>query len=257
MSHSPSPKYTPVKTPRAFEHVCDQIRAQLASGALKPGDKLPPERDLALQFGVSRNVLREALRSLEIAGLIGLKKGGSGGSFISGGDPKLVSRAFQDMLYAGTLSLSELTEARTLILENIIRLACERATEEDLKLLEENVELTEQFSNAHDFDRRFETSIKFYRLLAASSKNQVLVIASNAMSEIFNEFIKTSPTRPQVQQLIESRRRFMNFLRARDAIKATREMTTYLAGLHQHVLSLAKEAEDQRSTSPINSPAAE
>jgi GntR family transcriptional repressor for pyruvate dehydrogenase complex len=252
MSQRPSPTYVPVKSPRAFEHVCDQIRAQLASGALKPGDKLPPERELAMRFGVSRNVLREALRSLEIAGLIGLKKGGSGGSFILGGDPRLVARAFQDMLFAGTISLSEFTEARTLVLENIIRLACERASEEDFKTLEANVDLTEEYSRVQDYDRRFDTATEFYRLLAASTKNQVLVVASDALTEILQEFLKSTANRPKLYHLIESRRRFMKHLRARDSAKASREMTTYLAGLHQHILSImeGKSLQSEESEPP-------
>ena len=63
---------------RTFEEICERIREQLALGVLKPGDKLPRERDLAEQLGVSRNVLREALRSLEMAGLLRLQKGVKG-----------------------------------------------------------------------------------------------------------------------------------------------------------------------------------
>src|SRR6185295_4418568 len=66
--------FRPVATRRAFEEITAQIRDQLARQSLKTGDRLPPERDLADQFGVSRNTLREALRSLEIAGLLELKK---------------------------------------------------------------------------------------------------------------------------------------------------------------------------------------
>ena len=57
--------FSPVKVRRAFEAVCDSIRAQVAGGQLKPGDRLPPDRLLASQLGVSRMAVREALRSLE------------------------------------------------------------------------------------------------------------------------------------------------------------------------------------------------
>lgn len=72
-------RFQPVYVRRAFEEICERIREQLALGVLKPGDKLPRERDLAQQLGVSRNVLREALRSLEMAGLLRLQKGVKGG----------------------------------------------------------------------------------------------------------------------------------------------------------------------------------
>src|ERR1700721_1101567 len=78
--------FRPIRTRRAFEEICERIREQLALGVLKPGDKLPPERDLAQQLGVSRNVLREALRTLEMAGVLRLQKGVKGGAFVREGD---------------------------------------------------------------------------------------------------------------------------------------------------------------------------
>ena len=73
----------------AKQRVCrgERIRHQLSIRALRPGDKLPAERELAVQFGVSRSALREALRSLEIAGIVELRKGVKGGAFIRPGDP--------------------------------------------------------------------------------------------------------------------------------------------------------------------------
>jgi GntR family transcriptional repressor for pyruvate dehydrogenase complex len=230
------PVYRPVKTPRAFENVCDQIRAQLESGALQHGDKLPPERELAERFGVSRNVLREALRSLEIAGLISLKKGGTGGSFITGGDPKIVTRAFKDVLVTGGMSLSEFTEARILILNDVIRLACDRATEEDFLALENNIQRTDELTQSGDAQGRLELAEEFYRLLAAAGKNQVLGVAIDALTEILLRFLESADN-PHISLLIDSRKQFMKHLRARDFLKASKAMSTYLAGLHQHILT--------------------
>jgi len=64
-----------VKSARLFEEICDQVRSRLSQGRIRPGDKLPPERTLADQFGVSRAAVREALRALEVSGLIELRKG--------------------------------------------------------------------------------------------------------------------------------------------------------------------------------------
>ena len=93
-----APTFRPIHTRRAFEEICERIREQLALGVLKPGDKLPPERDLAQQLGVSRNVLREALRSLEMAGVLRLQKGVKGGAFIQEGDTSRMNGVMRDML---------------------------------------------------------------------------------------------------------------------------------------------------------------
>jgi len=125
---------------RAFEEICERIRAQLAAGKLKPGDKLPPERELALKLGVSRAAVREALRSLEIAGVVGLHKGARGGAFILKGDPDLVTRSIRDMFHLGRISLDNLTEARTMIMQVAIQLASERIRPTTVAALERNVD---------------------------------------------------------------------------------------------------------------------
>jgi DNA-binding FadR family transcriptional regulator len=79
---APAISFGPVRSTRLFEEICDQIRGQLSLGKIGPGDKLPAERDLADQFGVSRSAVREALRTLEVSGLIELRKGPKGGAFM-------------------------------------------------------------------------------------------------------------------------------------------------------------------------------
>ena len=97
-----------VKTRRVFEEICEQIRQRLATGALKPGDKLPAERELALEFKVSRPAVREALRTLEISGIVSLQKGVKGGAFIRDGNPGLLTQSLQDLMILGRVSLRSL-----------------------------------------------------------------------------------------------------------------------------------------------------
>src|SRR6476659_6827129 len=127
-----APSFQPIQMRRAFEEICDRIRAQIAAGTLRPGDKLPPERELAEQLGVGRNALREALRSLEIAGIVRLQKGAKGGAFIQAGDTSRMDEVVRDMLSLGSISVAELTEARLHIQDLVVRLACDRATAADL-----------------------------------------------------------------------------------------------------------------------------
>src|SRR5258708_26479016 len=141
---SPIPlKFRPIHTRRAFEEICERIREQLALGVLKPGDKLPPERDLAQQLGVSRNVLREALRSLEMAGVLRLQKGVKGGPFIQSGDTTRMNALIRDMLSLGTISVRELSEARIHVLDLAVRLACANARQAEFEGLEANIGRTD------------------------------------------------------------------------------------------------------------------
>jgi GntR family transcriptional repressor for pyruvate dehydrogenase complex len=230
-----APTFEPIHTRRAFEEVCDRIRAQIAAGKLRPGDKLPPERELALQLGVGRNALREALRSLEIAGIVRLQKGTKGGAFIQAGDTSRMDEVVRDMLSLGSISVAELTEARVHIQDLVVRLACERATAADLAALAANIDRTEEVTAAGEYLERVECSREFYRLLVAAAHNQVLTMMVRSVTEILMQFVYTRVAgggKPQ-PRLVEKRREFLAALRARDAELATRLMRSHLASVHR------------------------
>jgi DNA-binding transcriptional regulator YhcF (GntR family) len=116
-----------VKTTRVFEEICEQIRRRVASGRLKPGDKLPAERELALEFRVSRPAVREALRSLEMSGLISLQKGVRGGAFIRPANSEALNQTLKDAVALRQLPRSKCVEAIRVIGRAIIELACDRS----------------------------------------------------------------------------------------------------------------------------------
>ena len=230
-----APTFAPIQTRRAFEEVCERIRAQIAAGALRPGDKLPPERELALQLGVGRNALREALRSLEIAGVVRLQKGAKGGAFITEGDGGRMDELVRDMLSLGSISVAELTESRIHIQDLVVRLACERATRADLDALDANIERTERMTADGRYLDRVECSREFYRLLVAAAHNEVLAMMVRAVTEILMQFVYTRVAaggKPQ-PRLVEKRRAFVTALRAHDAETATQLMRSHLASVHR------------------------
>jgi len=142
-----------VQPHRTFEVVSDRIRDKLARGELRPGDKLPAERELAAQLGVSRSAVREALRSLEVNGVVQLKKGVKGGAFIVGGSPERMAQAMQDLVSIDAITLKDLTEARILLLDGVVRLAVARMDEGDLAALTANIDRTEAVIDADTLAR--------------------------------------------------------------------------------------------------------
>ncbi|NOW48744.1 DNA-binding FadR family transcriptional regulator [Novosphingobium sp. SG751A] len=226
------PNFAPIKTQRTFEVICEQIRARLANGSLKTGDKLPAERELALEFQVSRSALREALRSLEMAGIIRNTKGVKGGSFIQAAEPDRIIQAMQDYVHLGNVSLEELTEARLATLDIIVRLACERATEADLAELEAIAERTKQESSV---EARYECAAQWYEVLARATKNRIYGIFVNSLSSILHEFVQGPDYQTLQETLIDSRMRLIRHLRKRDAEAAALEMRKHLERIHRHV----------------------
>jgi DNA-binding FadR family transcriptional regulator len=232
-SKSPALVFQPISRPRAFEEICDRIRHQLSIGALQPGDKLPAERELAQQLGVSRSALREALRSLEIAGIVVLRKGVTGGAFIRPGDPTTMTRVMQDLVHLGSISLADLTEARVMIQTAVVRMACERATEADIEKIAENIENTAEMTRLGRHEDRLRFAMEFYRLLALSTRNEIMTMLVDALTVILLRFLSGIRNGAPQPGLIESRRRFLRHLKARDAAKASREIELHLTKLHK------------------------
>ena len=228
-------QFRPIRTRRAFEEICERIREQLALGLLKPGDKLPAERDLAQQLGVSRNVLREALRSLEMAGVLRLQKGVKGGAFIQEGDGSRMNDVMRDMLSLGSISVRELSEARMDVLDLVVRLACASARQGDFEALEANIERMELATREGRLLDRVECSREFYKLLAAATENKVIAMIMDSVTEIHMRFVyaKAASSGVAMPRLAEKRRQFLSALRARNVSVATRLMRAHLEAVQR------------------------
>ncbi|RJR43959.1 MAG: FadR family transcriptional regulator [Desulfobacteraceae bacterium] len=114
------------------EKVVTQIKKLIFSKGIREGQKLPPERELTELFGVSRVVIREALKSLEQSGLIEIRKGKSGGPFVVNNQYMPLFQISCDLMKAGALTLSHFYEARIAIECSVVRLAARKATAKDI-----------------------------------------------------------------------------------------------------------------------------
>jgi GntR family transcriptional repressor for pyruvate dehydrogenase complex len=223
----------PISPQRIYQEVASQLRRTISEGKLKPGDKLPAERNLAQMFGVSRNTMREALRALELSGLLELKLGSAGGAFVMPGSSNAVVNGMRDLYFLGAITPEHLTEARVSVSSAVIRMACERMTDEDIALLEHNIALAAQSDKTGNFEDRTKHHQAFHVLLAKATHNPILLATAEGIMEITRQFVKAiGPTEDQTYTL-PSRRRLLGHLRKRDAEKAVKEMTSALTKLHQ------------------------
>ena len=229
--------FQPVKSRRVFEEVADQVRKHIAAHNLRPGDKLPPERDLADQLGISRNGVREALRALEIAGVISLKPGLHGGAYISHGDPSHVSRSLRDQFSLGALTLETVTEARRWICPMVVRAVCERATEADLAAMEENVALADHLYHDGEWDQKIVVQVDFHNLLARATKNPVIEILMESLSGITLELARRIGPE-KCRDSIKSRYRLLAHIRERNAEAAAQEIDNHLRELQKRYLAV-------------------
>jgi len=217
---------------RPADHIQAQIRKLIASRKLKAGDRLPTERELAEQFVVSRNTVRQAIRSLADGGLLEVKKGATGGAFIRGGGAAAVRAGLADLYSLGTIQPSHLTETRILIGVEVVRLACERHTDEELAELERNVELADEAAKAGDAPRRTAFNLEFYRILARMTQNPLLEIVTDAVMTITLRFVEDF-MRTSNATVMPFRRKLLEDLRRRDADAAAERMREHLLRLQK------------------------
>src|SRR5215475_4210004 len=128
----------PVKSIRIYEEIVRQIKSMIAEGRLKSGDQLPPERDLAEKFVVSRTSVREALRALESLGLIEIRAGE--GTFVREVSVEALIEPLALVMLSQREAIGELFEARRLLEPAIAALAAERSTPDELHEMERILE---------------------------------------------------------------------------------------------------------------------
>ena len=170
-----------VRRPR--EQVEETIREAILSGDLKSGEMLPPEAELARQFGVSRTTLREALRVLSSQHLIRKVPGARGGNFVQAVDYKFLGRNLMDsmanLMALGRVDFEEVAQVRQFLEVPSVRLSAETRSEADLaelrSILDQQRTLSVDAPEVPDLDRRFHIAI------ARSSGNRVLASLVSAL----------------------------------------------------------------------------
>jgi GntR family transcriptional regulator, transcriptional repressor for pyruvate dehydrogenase complex len=178
--------FSPTPVMRPVDQVRISIVQAIASGQLRPGDRLPPEHEQAHGFRVSRASVREALRSLVEMGLVTTVRGRGGGSFVNRVDADPVARnlgeAMDVLLHLDAINVAELLEARRALEETCARLAAERRSEARLRTLEAVLEAAADPALA---DAAYlDLDVRFHREVAASAENRVLMVPLFALHAI-------------------------------------------------------------------------
>lgn len=224
--------FQPVQNQRLYEKVAEQIGLLIAAGEFAPGDRLPPERELARKLGVSRPVLREALVTLEISGSVEVR--GGSGCFVIGA-PSTMPPAFTD----GGPSPFEVIHARSVIEGETARLAAEKATPEDVSNLEETIAMM-RADIASGRDTR-ETDRLFHVRLAEIAGNSVLAgivgdLWDHMTAPVFDRLGANSGLRDTDTMTVTEHVRIIEAVRARDVQGARDAMAVHLERVRNTLL---------------------
>ena len=221
--------FSRVSVGRISEIIVEQIRLLMRQGQLKPGDRLPPERDLCERFGVSRVTVREALRMLESAGLVEIRVGARGGAFVTAPSSNRVGEGLADLLTLSVISAADVTEVRMILEVGIVPLVCERATEDDLAKLEKICERAEVA--LRDGQYTMDVSLEFHTAVAQATHNPALeMLVESFRGPILMSLKEAREVAPEMGALgSEEHERFVQAVRRRDADGAASIMREHLA----------------------------
>jgi DNA-binding FadR family transcriptional regulator len=219
----------PIISKRLYQQVAERVRRQIETGILTAGDRLPAEKDLAQQLGVSRPTVREALIALEIAGFVEIRTGS--GTYIC-----RRGKLLQPMLDAGPGPF-ELLHARLLIEGEVASEAAMRATPEDLAAVEATIDEMEQMVLAGDHSRAADQ--RFHVLIANVSGNSVLAeLVSSLWQGMFSPmFYKMS----ELTGLITNQEWALAEHKAIFAALATHDPVGARAAMRRHLKSVEAE----------------
>ena len=216
------------RAPRVYEQIVAHVERAIYEGRLRQGQKLPPERQLARDLKASRVAVREALRTLELRGLVEVRQGSTGGYFVREADDRPLARDFATLFRLGRVSRTQLIEARRLIEPEVAFLAAQRATDADIKLLTAAVEQRDATAAAGGESRPFD--LEFHRVLSDAARNPVHAVITHALMALEADVIAPNVrlTEADSAEVNAAHRRILEAVAARKAGEARAIMAAHI-----------------------------
>jgi GntR family transcriptional repressor for pyruvate dehydrogenase complex len=208
------------KTSKISDQIIAQIRDAILSGKLKPGYRLASEKELADQFEVSKASMREALRVLEVMGLIEMRKGISGGIFMAEVGMRTTIHSIINFLHFQPITIKEITLLRYLIEPAVARIVAAKITDSDIRNLKMMV--GEKVPRAEDQGSK---EIGFHRYLARLAENTLLILIVDFVDNLLDSIKSKIELSPDFyQQVRKSHQEILDCLIQKDDLGAGRAM---------------------------------
>jgi GntR family transcriptional regulator, transcriptional repressor for pyruvate dehydrogenase complex len=234
----------PIRSTRIYEAIIRQVKLMIAEGRLKSGDQLPPERELAEKFLVSRTSVREALRALESLGLVQIRPGE--GTFVREISMDALVEPLALVMLSQHEALGELFEARRLLEPALAALAAARATPEEIQEMERI--LDEQAKEIAQGRTGLQQDAQFHAAIGAAAHNRAITRIAHAIMDLLTQSREESlntPGRPERSH--ENHRRVLKAIADRNARAAQDLMLAHLDTVERLVHGISGEPRPRRA----------
>lgn len=215
------------REPRLSDKVAEMMLETILSNRLNVGDRLPSERELGEQFGVSRTVVREAVRALVAKGVIEVRSGS--GLRVAAVNSAAVRESMSLFLRGGEIDFEKVHEVRSLLEVHIAGLAAERATSEDVaKLREIHAQMVR---DADDVESAAQDDLEFHRRIALSTHNELFLVLMDSVGSALIDIRRANLGSGSTPGTIAQHEAILAAIAARDAALAKSAMATHLEGV--------------------------
>jgi DNA-binding FadR family transcriptional regulator len=232
-----------MEVPKASDVLANELRERILSGEFTEGTPLPPERELVTQTMMSRATVREALRILEVQGLVRIRAGRAGGAFVQRPDKESLARSMALLIRGRQIRLAALLETREAIEPFCAELAARHRTTADLTVLNAaNDAIAEENNTLADF---LQANVDWHIAVAAASHNELLAGFMIALSRaIYAATENEAFVDDEVRQVtIRAHRSITEAIRRQDADAAVRRMKRHVHNYAQAVLEVEQRTE--------------
>lgn len=215
-------------------HVVDHLTTAILDRVYSPGSQLPPERELAQELGVSRNVVREATKTLQSRGLLSVEHGR--GTIVTGVTTGPVSQVFENALHGSGNGLIKVLQVRMPLEVEIAALAARHRLEKHLKATREL--LNSMRNQLRDVPRYAQSDVAFHHSLAEATGNELFVVVLESLSGLLAEYRLQALGQSSTRLAQEHHESIFAAIEAQDASAAAREMRHHLqTSLHETELN--------------------
>jgi len=237
--------FLPTGQSKLTSQIVTQVRSAILSGKLQPGQRLPAEKEMLLQFGVSKHTLREALRALESMGYVEIRQGAGGGPVVSEIDMENTRDMIASFLYFKKVSVSDLCEVRKIFEPYLAKMATERFSPGDLENLKASHEAYVKSLARKKPDVAAEVS--FHVQLARASGNPVLVLILDFVNSLLTDIKNHLKPGPDFsEQVVAAHQRVLDAIVSGDGRAAAQAMYLHSCEVEKGLMALELDYHDKR-----------
>lgn len=235
------------KRPKLSDVIVEDVKRLIVTKGLEPGDKLPSEKDLIERFDCSKGTVREALKALEVEGLVVSRTGPGGGSYLTEVGPEPAARILRNFLHFRQFDGAQVYQLRKIVEPELAVSAMENLGEDDFRDLEDNIAFCARRPTSEDEQREQRIAeLEFHNILADACGNPLLAFLGRFLNDMLRDLVVLkrayAPERHQFgEENVDFHRQLMIAFRNRDGVAVRQLMSDHMISAEGHMVALEGE----------------